>query len=1070
MDEPRAQPASDPTPATVEGMRKTVPQDAFSAEGLRAHLARTGPTGAVPVLPDPRAGTTPMLERPSLAERLRRFGGRAPGPPQARFEVERVLGVGATARVYAVLDRNLARAVAVKFLNEGIAGAESGSVEHFVQEAQITASLEHPNVLPVHELDINDAGQVYFTMKKIDGRSLGALIEQSSPRHREAPLDDHNAVVNVVIGVCQALAYAHARGIVHQDVKPENIMLGDFGEVLLVDWGSAARIRTGEPPRLYGTPLYMSPEQARREGVDERSDVYCVGATLFHALTLRPPTWSDYPEEFWRLKREGAIQAPTVAERAAIPRPLLDIALKAMAADAMQRYAGASELLADLRSYQGGLAVSAHRDTWLEVVARWHRRHWRALWIATAVAAVVITLGAALYGERLKEMATWGAPVLEERFADGSWKDRWQVIDGSFESRDGRLVSTGSYAGVLLCPRKLWGAAAIEYEAEILPDAQPGDISVFWRRDLPSDQKEPTRGAFTLQVGAFDGAYSAIRGTDGGHLASAYFRPEPGRRYRIRAEVDDYRLTLSVDGKVICQWTDAMRFDGGYLGLYTFYSGKAFEDVRIYSRGVAQKVPATAIGDALMRLTASSDPKLRGEVYDQAYEQYERVVASQPGTAVAREARYKQGLCRWEQQRYDDAFEAWKPLSGSEYDLRVRLYRIDRHFDLGDHDGALAELEEVARGGAEARRIAAMRWGRCVVALSGAGDRVGVEHWLAGHDRAFPDEQVVDVNAADALCFLGRNEELLRRYPQQRRQCAWALIGLARAHEVVERYRDQVMPSRFAMFNTGEFAEVERLGGVDQWFMDDIRVKTGRAAEVVSRHPKGIEYWMALTALGREQESIADAASRDPDLHARALMDFGREDEAARFEQPFIRLQARLVMGEPATVFATADPNSRTHRYAQLMLGIAAFARGDREEGSRLCAAVPTSLAEFDGWIFARLALPILEHPHDAEAWSRALAPVLADRWSKEQRPWYLGSWLAGQTSDAAFLAQPYSLQADARLQLLRGLRADHDEKVPEALAAYRAWLALPRWRRELEPQPVMEYFVQSRLQALSQR
>ncbi len=296
-----------------------MPQDAFSPEGLREHLSRVRVMEEVQRPPDSPAVDTPMLAHPSLATRLSHLGLAGDGPSESRFVVEGVLGQGATARVYAVLDRNLARAVAVKFLGDGERRSSVDDIASFIKEAQITASLEHPNVLPVHELDVNETGQVYFSTKRIEGRSLGALIEQSAVGRRAAAIADFNAVVNIFVGVCQALAYAHTNRIVHQDVKPDNIMVGNFGEVLLVDWGSAARMQAGERPRLYGTPLYMSPEQARGEGVDERSDVYCLGATLFHTLVLRHPTWCDNVDEFWRMKRAGILRRPDAAEQAAVP-------------------------------------------------------------------------------------------------------------------------------------------------------------------------------------------------------------------------------------------------------------------------------------------------------------------------------------------------------------------------------------------------------------------------------------------------------------------------------------------------------------------------------------------------------------------------------------------------------------------------------------------------------------------------------------------------------------------------------------------------------------------------------
>ncbi len=287
------------------------------------------------------------------------------------------MAAGANGQVYSVADRNLAREIAVKFL-KAPQSPGSDDIDRFIDEAQITASLEHPNVLPIHEIEVNDSGHLYFTMKKIDGRSLGEVIALSTPEARAEGIASLNQVVSIFLSLGHALAYAHHRGIVHQDVKPDNIMLGDFGEILLVDWGSAFRIGAAGI-KLYGTPLYMSPEQARLERADVLSDVYCLGATLFHALLLRPPMWHDDPDEFWRRKRAGEVDPPTDAERQRVPSALIDLALKALAADPARRYASVEAMVEDLERYQAGLAASAHRYSIAEKLVRWYRRNQRAV-------------------------------------------------------------------------------------------------------------------------------------------------------------------------------------------------------------------------------------------------------------------------------------------------------------------------------------------------------------------------------------------------------------------------------------------------------------------------------------------------------------------------------------------------------------------------------------------------------------------------------------------------------------------------------------------------------------------
>ncbi len=1042
-------------PTSPSPFGDTVPSDAFSPDGLRAHLERTGPTDRLR-RSETRDGTAPLLGRPSLIERLGSHGGRAVEPALPRFEVEGVLGVGATGRVYAVRDRNLARAVAVKFLDDSGGQPGPDAIAHFVDEAQITASLEHPNVLPVHELDVNEAGQVYFSMKKIAGRSLGALIEESTAQQRAATLGDVNALVNLFVGVCHALAYAHDRGIVHQDVKPSNIMVGDYGEVLLVDWGSAVRLEPGKQPRLYGTPLYMSPEQARRDGVDARSDIYCLGATLFHALTLRPPTWSDDADEFWRMKRAGEMTAPSAQERAASPVELLDIALKALAPAPGSRYRTVSELRDDLRGYQSGLAVSAHRDSLLEALSRWHRRHWRALWATAAVAAVVLALGATIYGEKLKEIATWGQPVMAEDFTDDSWKQRWHVVEGGFEQRAGRLVSTDTHANIVVWPHKLSGPTAVEYDGEILPGAHPCDISLVWARDI-GEQGWPLIDRCLIQVGCFDGAYTALRADDYSILSFNPFRPAVGTRYHVRVEMDDYAITLWVDGRKLCESTDSMRLDGGYVALYGHYAGKAFDNVRIYSRGMAQKVPATAIGDTLVRLKQT----------EPAFDQYRKVAESHPHTTIGDEALYKQGLCRWQQKRYDEAESAWAALAGTAFAPQVTLHAIDRRFIFGDHPRALTALVDLYASSTPAiRKLVARQWGRYVDVLHRLGDDSCLESYVAAHDRYFPDQDDVEVNAAEALINLDRFTEVLERHPRQRMQCAWALTRLDRPHEVIERYADQLSAYNNACFLTGEFDLIDRY--IDPALYALTLVLRGRAEEALAI--PGIDSWgkfEAYRTLGRFDEAIAIAP--DPYMRAEALCAAGRASEGALLAGRIGRSIGLLAAGDALGALGASEPGESADVQARNLLGLRCAISGDIAGARGWFDVKVNEHAGLDEILFGRFLAPFALGTLDQPAYEKACDDVIAaERWSDAQQSWYLAGFLRGSISEERFLAQPERRLASGRMLFLKAFMADRTGHAVEALGGYQAFAALPIWKRRLSIFPALDLFVEWRIDSLS--
>lgn len=308
------------------------------------------------------------------------------------------IGRGATSRVYLARDLELEREVAMK-----VHAAPLRTVlRRFVREARVIGRLDHPGIVAVHDLGLDHEDRVYFTMRLIRGQSLKDLLQEPAgdAGHRRRFLD-------AVVHVCDTLAFAHARGVVHRDVKPSNVMLGRFGEVYLVDWG-LARLRDErlEPDpatpvpgpgetlagQVLGTPAYMAPEQARGEprAVGPHSDVYAVGSILHHYLAGRAPYCegdnSPSTEEVLRRLVSGAAPRLPSDVRAREPE-LASIAGRAMARDAEQRYPGAAEMAADLRAYLDGHAVRAHRGGFLYRGTKWVRRN-RAL--AAGLLAVLL--------------------------------------------------------------------------------------------------------------------------------------------------------------------------------------------------------------------------------------------------------------------------------------------------------------------------------------------------------------------------------------------------------------------------------------------------------------------------------------------------------------------------------------------------------------------------------------------------------------------------------------------------------------------------------------------------------
>ena len=321
---------------------------------------------------------------------------------ETKYRLLDELGRGGMGTVYLAEDTVLGRRVALKVL--GLAAAPAGAVDRMWNEARILARLEHPGIVPVHDAGALPDGRIYYAMKRVDGHRLDALAPSLSRAER----------LRAFQRICEAVAFAHARGVVHRDLKPENVMVGPFGEILVMDWGvakalgeAAAIAPPGAAPRpdataagaVVGTPAYMAPEQA--EGASERigpaADVYGLGAILYFLLSDHPP----FDVERAQARARGASRAEPEPLRPRDPSvaPALEaIVRRAMALDPLQRYASAEDLSADVARYLDGERVLAHEEGFVERARRVVVRYRTAILIVLAY--VVVRAALLLFGRR----------------------------------------------------------------------------------------------------------------------------------------------------------------------------------------------------------------------------------------------------------------------------------------------------------------------------------------------------------------------------------------------------------------------------------------------------------------------------------------------------------------------------------------------------------------------------------------------------------------------------------------------------------------------------------------------
>lgn len=274
-----------------------------------------------------------------------------------------LLGAGGMSRVYRARDETLAREVALKVMRPELLVSDE-AVQRFVEEARITAQLDHPNIPPVYALAAEKKATC-FTMKVLGGQSLQQVLEEDE---REG-VDGLLAALDVLVRVCDAVSFAHSKGVLHLDLKPSNVMVGEFGQIYVVDWGVARRkaelpTKEDDDGAQNGTPAYMAPEQARGENwrLDERTDVFALGGVLYRILTGQPPYRGPTADEVVKAAAAGAVVPPEQrAPKATLNRRLVAIALKAMQPEPMHRHASVAAFKAELDEFIRGFAQLPRR-------------------------------------------------------------------------------------------------------------------------------------------------------------------------------------------------------------------------------------------------------------------------------------------------------------------------------------------------------------------------------------------------------------------------------------------------------------------------------------------------------------------------------------------------------------------------------------------------------------------------------------------------------------------------------------------------------------------------------------
>lgn len=455
------------------------------------------------------------------------------------YSIEGIVGRGGAGRVYLARDERIGRRVAIKEISPTKLAQDPRKAEaRFLREAKISGRLDHPGIVPIYELSQKEDGSYFYVMKYVKGKTFSELVEQCKAKTAEEFFSRRLSLLDKFISVAEAIGFAHSKGVIHRDLKPGNIIVGAFGEVVILDWGLAKSLSdTGDDvsrsePVEYaddedddaitragakvGTPSFMSPEQIDRSygEVDTRSDVYSLGILLFMLLTGTKP-YSGKPEEVMKMIA-GDSSSPSPADYCKlIPPELAAICKKAMAKKKESRFRDAWELANELKDFRSGKLVSIYSYSKSELFRRFISRN-KAAVIATLLVMCAIVTGAGFstyyaidaHKERLlAERALVDVSGLSESAMKLSRKvvsDIGNRINSITEMLDGIAEDFGSIGFMQPASIKAQLTAASDEEGELLLYVmRPSEKNVSVVSNLPSSVTQVSKADYAALVSRF---------------------------------------------------------------------------------------------------------------------------------------------------------------------------------------------------------------------------------------------------------------------------------------------------------------------------------------------------------------------------------------------------------------------------------------------------------------------------------------------------------------------------------------------------------------------------------------
>ncbi len=900
----------------AQTLETTVPEDDFSPEAVKKRVKE------LETVFDITADTENLedeshvsISRPALEPET-----LMPDRSSSRYEITGLIGKGGTGKVFSARDRALEREVAIKILHEKYS-VETKRNRRFLHEARITASLEHPNILPIHDLDASPDGGLYVTMRQAKGISLGETIRKAAEGEVPRQVETANDCINIILKICDALAYAHEKGIIHQDIKPDNVILGEFGEVMLVDWGTASSSAEDAgmgKKKLVGTPAYMSPEQARKESADKRSDIYCIGSTFFHLMFRRHPVWADTPEEFWEKKKKGVLDPLNSEEVSRVDPRLTAIIMKCLKSDPDQRYQRVKELTGDLLKFQEGQAVSVFRDSLFDILKRWYRRNTKVFWISVSAACLVVLAGLLYIREKQKELSSWQPVELSgsldtdpENWVDSNWGiytfHNWNFSMPYAKTAD-ELEFISFEPGMIRSeiPRAQ-GVVNLYLEKPL-----PGDIAMEWDytpekevwnlNSIIGGDRRTTAYTFHINAGGSMGHFMLTKGTgtgmkwlDAKHMDTEFSK---GQTYRFRIEKEGEYIRLFIDGEPIFVHRDGdFLFGPGHqtLGFDLCWNSLTISNVKIFRKPLPEKISPLAVPNSLAE---------QG-LYEQAAMRYHELQDAYPGTDLAARSVYRIALLAIKKDEYREALKYLNTVEAEFPDHAlipdVLQVKADLLFRLEDYAGV-----ETALGVLETRlpdssyvRMAQMTLDSQIAGFFGVEDNSWSEpgiyekvmRWYhfwkkwTSHDSKFAGKRGAGTRMIAILQKSGHHEDVMDYFPDNKYECKKAVSYMFGDEEAERRYPQspeykqalelvasgeyetllKELPDQrkvlidYLLKNNG-FDKLKMLFPVNSAEWERKRLESAGRYEELLNDPdvKGADRWSLLNRLGRYKQVVAE--------------------------------------------------------------------------------------------------------------------------------------------------------------------------------------------------------------------